>query len=175
MNQVSAQQPQNSISMPQNSNSDEIDQGCFKWYRIILYIYLVLGVLNIPYTIYLLIHYSSLGGYYIFAIFFQSFLLFYVAIQLQAIQQRDLGKAALALIGFVIYLVMCPLFSFGFSLVTLGYVDPDVVSNFAVSLVSFIVFVLIGSIKVYQSLKKSQAQSDGYRSIDNATRNNASV
>ena len=175
MNEQSSQQPQNTIFLTQNINLDEIDQGCFDCYKIALYVYIVFGIVNIGNMIRLLAKDSSIGGYYISAMIMQAFLLFYIAIQLKAIKQKDLAAAKLALIGFVIYMIVCPTLSISFSIGILGYVDNAVAVEVAISLVSFIFFVLIGSIKVYIVLKENQSQSDGYQNLDNVTRNNTTV
>jgi len=171
-----AQQPQNPVYMPQTNNLAELDQGCFQCYKIVLYIYLVFGILGIASNFSVMAEYSNLVLVCIIAIILEVFLLAFIIVQLQAIQNRDIKKAKLALTGFVCYMFTMPIFNFGISYVILGYLDSQVTTNAIVAIVTFVICVLIGSIQVYQLLKRNQPQGEGYQNINNnVTQNNVTA
>jgi len=160
-----AQQPP--VYLP-SDNLNALDQGWFQCYKVLLYIYLVLLGLG---TIGLIQTYSrgSYGNYlflFIFDLAFVILRLVLVIFQIQAIQGRDLKKAKTALTGFLIYLVLAPIYIFGVYFWIYGYLPSELVIQNAMGFGFFVILVLIGSIQVYQFLKRNKP-TDNYQAANN--------
>ena len=162
-----AQQPQ-PVGMPR-SNLDDLDNGFYACYKVFLWIYMILLVLQIL---------NILSGFaaeeaedYYFVLLMDLgmaiFLISFVVIQLQAISERSLSKAKTALTGFIIYLIVDPTYVFGITYAYLGYIPDELLVQDIIGYVIFIFAVLLGSIQVYQFLKKHFKPVDGYQTMHN--------
>jgi len=162
-----AQQPQ-PIYMPQ-SNLSDLDNGCYVCYKVLLWIYMILLVLQIINII--TVFSAGDYGYYYFLFIMDLVMvilpIIFIVIQLQAISERSLSKAKTALIGFIIYLIVDPTYVFGVTYAYLGYIPDELLVQDIIGYVIFIFAVLIGSIQVYQFLKKHFKPVDGYQTMHN--------
>ena len=134
------------MSLINNSNSHEpehdLDKGYFQCYKSLVKMFIGLPVLGMIQLIFACT--QSLGaktipvlGCLIDVIFLATMIF-----QLSAIDDRDLTKAKLALIGFIFSLVVSPVYSFGASYVILGKIDRNIAIQASVALVIIFGFAL---------------------------------
>ena len=165
-NQVNPYPPQQSPIYLPSDKLKELDQGCFACYRILLYIYiflLILGAIQLIGVDY---------GYYSYFLFsdvaFVIFRLVFIVIELVAIEKKDLYSAKVALIGFVIFLIAFPAYTFGVVYSINGFLPDYFVVQVFIEISIFVLVVLIGSIPVYLFLKKNaRPATDRYQAVNN--------
>ncbi len=159
------QQPQNSYPVPNtNNNLNQLDQGCFKAYKIAL----VIEFLWHMYGFGALLHFALVDEYfnYTYIISFALSLAFMalILIQFSAMKDRNLHKAKMALLGFLGYFFICLVLQIRLILVFSNIAEVFIEKFFYLFL--DLGLVLIGSIKVYQLLNinqiKSEADSSSY-------------
>ena len=165
---VQQSQPRSpSIQGPSSEQKDlnPLEQGCFQFFKVILYIYTLLlsvssmSLINSLETKnFLFLYLLDIGRCFIRFIF--------VLFEIQAIEQMDFKKAKIALIGFVAFLILDPVYILGVVYVILGYLPKDIWISGAVGYVFSVFVVLIGSIKVYQFLSKNpKPVADEYQAV----------
>jgi len=166
------QQPQNPVYLSRENNLNKLDHGCFQCYKVVLYIILAIAIIAIANIVVVSLQYRVNVGDFTSALLLNLFLAVFIVFQLQAIHQRDLSKAKIALTGFVAYLILFPVYVVGFSLYDIGYIPTDLAIQSAFSILGFAICILFGSIQVYQLLKRNQRNpSDSYQNLNNFTQN----
>ncbi len=162
------QQPQNPLPIAQENNLNQLDRGWFQCYKVILYLYLAISIIAIANVIVISLQERVNKVDFSSALLINLAPVVFIVIQLQAIQRRDLSKAKIALTGFVVYLIIFPVYVVGVSIYDMGYIPTILAVQCALSIVGFAIGILFGSIQVYQFLKRNQRNPpDGFQNLNN--------
>jgi len=161
---------QDSSFLVQTNDMSELDKGWFKCYQIGLYSYLVMSAIVI-YTLCASLQYVSgtraPEGLIFMSIIVDFIPVLFIIIQLVAIRQRDLIKAKMALVGHFGFFGICLLNAFFLNYVFFETLDSGFLIRSLISAAVFGLWVLFGSIKVYQFLNAKQIENE-YQGVHNA-------
>jgi len=131
----------------------ELDEGCFIFYRFLLILYLVFEVLYLIYvTKWLVYKHTAMLVVDIVSLLFPVYL---IVIEYQAIKQRSIEKARIAVIGFSAYVVIYGLTYF---LLACFFVqDPlSLLVEITLRMLTFFVLVVFGALQVYYVLERAK-------------------
>jgi len=159
------QHPQTSYSVPNaNNNLNELDQGCFKFYKAAWRIWNFVTLIRLIFYI---------GGFYpsdLITIMLYASSMALVFIQLSAMKDRDLKKAKMALIGFLGYTFICVVIRILVCLRFNGGLNWEFLLRGFLWISLDAILTVIGSFKVFQLLSANQikSESENYQSFSRA-------
>lgn len=131
----------------------ELDEGCFVFYRFLLILYLVCEVIYLVYVIkYLDYNHTVMLIADIVSLLFP---VYFIVIEFQALKQRSLQKARVAVIGFSAYIVVYGLTYF---ILACSFVqDPlTLFVNITLRMLTFFVLVVFGALQVHYVLDREK-------------------
>ena len=136
----------------------ELDEGCFIFYRFLLILYLVCEVLYLVYiTKWVVFQHTTMLVVDIISLLFP---VYFIVIEYQAIKQRSLEKARIAVIGFSAYVVVYGLTYFLLACVFVQ--DPlTLLVEITLRMLTFFVLVVFGALQVYYVIENAKKNPNG--------------
>ncbi len=149
-----------------NDNLNELDQGCFKIYKVALFIAFLWRIYTLGDLVRLIVTFG-IGSFdfTIVIVFIQEIAsMALILIQFLAMKDRNLHKAKIALIGFLGYYFTCFVYQTFISLQFFEDDDLKWIASGYIFIFIDIALTVIGSFKVYQFLNvnKIKSEADNY-------------
>jgi len=146
----------------QQTDLNELDNGKFKCFKILLILQIIIIVIGNLYLTNFFHNCSALILVYFIDVPLALFRIILITYQIRAMKERNLKNAKFALKWFLIFLVWDPIRIFVVNYRCLGSLPERVYIPAFIQYDLFILFVIIGSVKVYEALKENQKSSDNY-------------
>jgi len=165
---------QSQISVPTDNEYAKLDNGWYYCYRIILKTYVVLTILyNIAIIAGIIVAWSDLTkftkykpytGIFLINIITNQIFLIFISVQLRSMKERNLKKAKVAMIGFVIYLAVY----IGYAAIIAIRIDELALAQILIQgcILLTIFYLLVGSICVFKFIKKIQNPDNKYQALN---------
>lgn len=167
----------------ENDEYTKLDQGWYYCYQIVMRIYVVMTILsNVVIVASIIVAWSGLThltkykdytGVLLINIITNQIVLIFVSVQRRAMKERNLKKARVAMIGFVIHLAVY----IGYVIIVAKRIDKFSLAEVIIQscILATIFYLLVGSFNVFKFIKRIQKPDGKYQALNDESRNHAST